>query len=90
MPQAEQVIYKVEVCQNYGQRSKVATGAGVAMGSRLSDLLRAYGPRYLTRWRELSDVATTITFIFADGSGLAFGFSYEGRVIAISLDESTE
>jgi hypothetical protein len=90
MPQGEQVIYKVEVHQSYGQRSRVATGAGVSIGSKLPDLLRAYGPRYLTHWRDLSDVAATITFIFADGSELAFGFADEGQVIAISLEGSTE
>ncbi len=90
IPPNEQTIIYVEARQREGTRSRVRTGAGVVVGSDFEALVRAYGPRYMTSWRKLSDESSTITFIFSNETELSAGFSDSGQIISLMLGESQE
>ena len=91
-PRDEQVIYSLEVREKPGRRSTVRTSAKIGMGSTFAEVVRAYGPKYLTAWREFSGggYSGSISFVFENDTELSFAFSDEGRVVAIALIESQE
>ncbi|MBV9494281.1 MAG: hypothetical protein JOZ54_08540 [Acidobacteria bacterium] len=86
----KQIIYAVEIRQRAGKRSTARTGAGVMMGEDLDSLVRAYGARYMTRWRKLATESEVVTFIFSNETELSVGFSDEGTITSMLLVESQE